>query len=928
MKRKNNPTLSFRTAIMLFALFMTVTVWADQTPVSYIDMDGKTQTVTSYTEVTSSMTGDLPGGTYVVNTDVTINGEITCDSEMNLILCDGATLTVNSSTTFNCNKLNIYSQSTGANMGNLNANGVTQCIGLNIAGGKVTLNGGNNHCSLSVESGDDSGLTVNGGDITIYNNNSRSGTIYSSDNSNITMNGGKLSVTNEIANGCAIYRPVSSNATITFNGGMAEINGGINNLQNVNLNSGNVTINGQIYSRSGYTVNYDFTNPTDSYYIKSFYSNNYTVKVADGKTFTDGTKVFSGTLDADEISVISGKILKPVDFKDVRYALLDGIYHFYSYSGSPISLDYSLSYVGGTVLKKGIDYTETLSATTIKDKGYYTLTITGIGDYSGEIIYDILVGDYNIVTSTMEGGIYAVTSDVIIDEPINVNGDATIFIANGAMLTANAGIAIVDGFSLTLEGSGTLNAIGSNGQNGADQQMICADGGNGFDGKPAISGNVIVNGVTLNATGGNGGNGGQGGQSTSGRNSYGGDGGDGGNGGAAISGTLTVNGGTVNAYGGIGGNGGAVGPRRAGGHPGKNPGTAGSFGKGIDGTVSYTDIAGAFAEDSNNKTEWSNLTTNSTDKQNLKVYVPTYTVTFNSNGGSPVLECAVAKGTTIAEPAIIPTRSDLDFCGWVNGNAAYDFTSAVTSDITLTAAWGITLANNDDNSSRIAFANDIDNLKVTLADRTLTKDGTWNTLCLPFSLSAEQIGGSPLAGAVIKEMDSSTSLSNDGLLTLNFKNAQSIEAGKAYIVKWETTGENIANPVFSGVTISNAAPAETESTDGKVKFVGQYSPFAIDNDNINEIMFIGSGNKIGYSKNPRQLKSCRAHFWVQPNGNSAGARVINLDFGDGMTTSINLVEADDEDASANGIYSLDGRRVKGEPTQKGVYITKGKKVVK
>jgi hypothetical protein len=177
-------------------------------------------------------------------------------------------------------------------------------------------------------------------------------------------------------------------------------------------------------------------------------------------------------------------------------------------------------------------------------------------------------------------------------------------------------------------------------------------------------------------------------------------------------------------------------------------------------------------------------------------------------------------------------------------------------------------------------------------------------------------------------MDSSTSLSNDGLLTLNFKNAQSIEAGKAYIVKWETKGENIANPVFAGVTISNAALVETESTDGKVKFVGQYSPFAIDNDNINEILFIGSGNKIGYSKNPRQLKSCRAHFWVQPNGFSAGARVINIDFGDGMTTSINLVEADDEDASANGIYSLDGRRVKGEPTQKGVYITKGKKVVK
>ena len=927
MKQKTIGSFSIRAAIVLFALFTTVTAWADQTSVSYIDMDGNTQTVTSYTEVTSSMTGDLPGGTYVVNTDVTINGEITCDSEMNLILCDGATLTVNSSTTFNCNKLNIYSQSTGANMGKLNANGVTECIGLNIAGGKVTLNGGNNYCSLSVESGDDSGLTVNGGDITICNNNSsRLGTIYSSDNSNITMNGGKLSVTNEIANGCAIYGPLSGNATITFNGGMAEINGGINNLQNVNLNSGNVTINGQIYSRSGYTVNYDFTNPADSYYIKSFYSDKYTVNVTDGKTFTDGAKVFSGTLDADEISVISGKILKPVDFKDVRYALLDGIYHFYSYSGSPISLDYSLSYVGGTVLKKGIDYTETLSATTIKDKGYYTLTITGIGDYSGEIIYDILVGDYNIVTSTMEGGIYAVTSDVIIDEPINVNGDATIFIANGATLTANAGIAIDNGFTLTLEGNGTLSATGSNGQNGADQQTIYAHGGNGSDGKPAISGNVIVNGVTLNATGGNGGNGGQGGPSSSGRNTYGGDGGDAGNGAAAINGMLTVNGGTVNAFGGKGGNGGAVGPRRAGGHPGKNKGANGSDAPGIDGTVSYTDIAGAFAEDSNNKTEWSNLTTNSTDKQYVKAYVPTYTVTFNSNGGSTIQDCAVAEGATIAKPTIEPTRSGVEFFGWMNGNEAYDFNTPVTSDITLTAAWGITLANNEDNSTRIESANGIDDIKVALAGRTLTKDGTWNTLCLPFSLSAEQIEASPLAGAVIREMDSSTSLS-DGVLTLNFKDAESIEAGKAYIVKWTTTGENITEPVFNGVSIENADLTGTESTDGNVKFVGQYSPFAIDESNINSILFIGSNNKIGYSKNPRQLKSCRAHFWVRPNGDVASARSISVDFGDGVTTSINLVEADDAN-TADGIYTIDGRRVKGEMMQKGVYVVKGKKVVK
>jgi hypothetical protein len=40
---------------------------------------------------------------------------------------------------------------------------------------------------------------------------------------------------------------------------------------------------------------------------------------------------------------------------------------------------------------------------------------------------------------------------------------------------------------------------------------------------------------------------------------------------------------------------------------------------------------------------------------------------------------------------------------------------------------------------------------VTLADRTLFKDGAWNTLCLPFDLSS--LTGTPLEGATLMELD-------------------------------------------------------------------------------------------------------------------------------------------------------------------------------
>ena len=97
---------------------------------------------------------------------------------------------------------------------------------------------------------------------------------------------------------------------------------------------------------------------------------------------------------------------------------------------------------------------------------------------------------------------------------------------------------------------------------------------------------------------------------------------------------------------------------------------------------------------------------------------------------------------------------------------------------------------------------------VTLQDRTLYKDGDWNTLCLPFSMTEAQIAEStnPLNGATIKELvtegDNATNLTN-GTLTLMLQTVTSIEAGKPYIVKWNPGEAGIENPVFSDVTITS-----------------------------------------------------------------------------------------------------------------------------
>ena len=118
------------------------------------------------------------------------------------------------------------------------------------------------------------------------------------------------------------------------------------------------------------------------------------------------------------------------------------------------------------------------------------------------------------------------------------------------------------------------------------------------------------------------------------------------------------------------------------------------------------------------------------------------------------------------------------------------------------------------------------------------------------------------------------------------------------------------------------------STDGKVKFVGMYTPFAITNENINEILYVASGNKIGYSAGPRTLRSFRAHLWVKPNGTAQAARYISIDFGDSETTSLSEeLRVKSEEIATAQWYSLDGRKVAGQPTQKGIYIVNGKKVI-
>ena len=179
----------------------------------------------------------------------------------------------------------------------------------------------------------------------------------------------------------------------------------------------------------------------------------------------------------------------------------------------------------------------------------------------------------------------------------------------------------------------------------------------------------------------------------------------------------------------------------------------------------------------------------------------------------------------------------------------------------------LALYDNADNTTTISTYADSKKHDIQLQGRTLYRDGTWNTLCLPFDLN--DFTGTVLEGFSAMELDTETA--RNGYVTgldpmtityhLNFKPATGIKAGKPYIVR-RNTGSNIGmltNPVFYGVTIKNVAPTTITSTDRTVAFKGSYSPVSL-GANDHTKLFLGAENTLHHPNAGMTVGSFHASF--------------------------------------------------------------------
>ena len=230
------------------------------------------------------------------------------------------------------------------------------------------------------------------------------------------------------------------------------------------------------------------------------------------------------------------------------------------------------------------------------------------------------------------------------------------------------------------------------------------------------------------------------------------------------------------------------------------------------------------------------------------------------------------------------------------------------------------IINDAKNNSAVISENNGQTLNVLLKDRTLYKDGDWNTITLPFEVNLATDG--PLAGAEVRELES-TNVSGS-TITLTFSNpVTTIEAGKPYIIKWETPGEDLKNPLFENVFV-NADDVNNfdngQSGESHIQYIGIYD--AIDfNTEDKSILFLGTENTLYYPLKGASVNACRAYFKI---GDGTGnARQFVLKFGNDTPTSIATLT----DGTKDEWYDLSGRRVKRAPAKGGVYVTSGRKVV-
>lgn len=238
----------------------------------------------------------------------------------------------------------------------------------------------------------------------------------------------------------------------------------------------------------------------------------------------------------------------------------------------------------------------------------------------------------------------------------------------------------------------------------------------------------------------------------------------------------------------------------------------------------------------------------------------------------------------------------------------------MVKEITNPAVETLTLKESDTNTLEAKTG-----VNVTLKRSMVANE--WNTICLPFDVSAEQATAAFGEGVKIAQLDD-TSTGN----ILNFVDMSEcgMEAAVPYLIK-PTVAATTEEYSFKGVEIKEAAVTPRKvKTNGNLYFNGIYNKMDVTTDVSSgyHAAFLGANNTIFKAKDGGTMKGFRAYFAIPKSASASALRVVI----DGTATSIKNIDSEVVESNAP-VYNLQGQRVDGNNLTPGIYVKAGKKFV-
>lgn len=210
---------------------------------------------------------------------------------------------------------------------------------------------------------------------------------------------------------------------------------------------------------------------------------------------------------------------------------------------------------------------------------------------------------------------------------------------------------------------------------------------------------------------------------------------------------------------------------------------------------------------------------------------------------------------------------------------------------------------------------------VTLV-RTLHKD-KWNTICLPFSMSAADLKTYFGDGVKLEKLSGAT-MDGSGTLTLSFASSAELVAGTPYLIKPSAVSNNNNTYLIESRPLEKKSANSTTSTvnGGEVNMNGNYDKMTLTGDKGGYEQYFLQNDKFYHivPSNPLTAKGFRCYFTVS-DGVTVNKAMVRHD--DNSTTAINVVEVGTSADGSKKIYDLQGIEYNGMP--KGIYIKNGKK---